>query len=246
MWQLMKRILILEDNENTSGSLEKAICETDRTVHIYKAADYEEACKIAFSRRIDVFLIDIILTTRYPGDISGVLFAQQVRKHEPYLFTPIIFITALADPKFHAYEEIHCYGYLEKPFSIEKAKELISQALKYEYADDKQEVLWFRKGGVLFAVRLQEIVYVEAKVRTLYIHTRNREVMEAPYLTIKKFLEMTAHGGFCQCSRNVVINRKYVKNIDTVNRYISMRYMDKRIEMGSAFRKQMAREHGYG
>ena len=114
----MKNILIVEDNRKTLNALAQAISKIEKNIVVYQAETYEEACAVAFSKRIDVFVIDIILTTEKPGDVSGIRFADLARKHDRYMFTPIIFITALADPQLYAYKELRSFGYLEKPFSM--------------------------------------------------------------------------------------------------------------------------------
>ena len=94
----MKYILILEDNRKAREALVKAVRGIGGNIGILEAETEEEARSYLFDYRIDVFILDIILTTQVPGDVSGIRFAEKVRKIESYLFTPIIFITALADP----------------------------------------------------------------------------------------------------------------------------------------------------
>lgn len=237
----MKNILILEDNGKTRKALEEAVSKISGEICIFPVTNYEDACKVAFSRRINVFLIDIILTTKYPGDTSGMKFAQQLRKYESYLFTPIIFITALEDPELYAYREIHSFGYLEKPFSLEHVTDLVKKALRYHDTEEKEKVVWLRKNGVLFAVQLHKVVYAEVRKRVLYIHMED-DLLELPNRTIRQFLEETQGHGFCQCSRHTIVNRQYIKNIDTVNRYVSLSVSDELIEIGPTFRRKFAEE----
>lgn len=237
----MKNILILEDNRRTLEALREAVGKISEDIRIFPVTNFEDACKVAFSRRVDVFLLDIILTTKYPGDTSGMKFAQQLRKHENYLFTPIIFITALEDPEFYACREIHSFGYLEKPFSLDQAMELVKKALRYHNRDEKEKLVWLRKNGILFAVQLRKVMYAEVKKHVLYIHMEN-DVLVLPNRTIKQFLEDVQEQGFCQCSRNTVVNRQYIKSIDIVNRFISLSASDELIEIGPTFRRKFAEE----
>lgn len=237
----MKNVLILEDNRKTLKALEDAVGKISGEICIFPVATYEDACRVAFSRRIDVFLIDIILTTQYPGDVSGMKFAQQLRKYENYLFTPIIFITALEDPELYAYKEIHSFGYLEKPFSLDRVIDLVKKALRYHDTEEKEKVVWLRKNGILFAVQLRKVMYVEVRKRVLYIHMED-DLLELPNKTIRQFLDEAQGYGFCQCSRNTIVNRQYIKNIDTVNRYISLSASNELIEIGPTFRRKFAEE----
>lgn len=63
-----------------------------------------------------MFVVDIVLDIAMPNDASGIKFARDMRNLQQYKFTPIIFLTSLHDPEIYAYRELHCYGYVEKPF----------------------------------------------------------------------------------------------------------------------------------
>lgn len=236
----MKNILILEDKEKTLTALEQAVREISGHICVHKATTYEHACKIAFLHQIDVFILDIILTTKVPGDISGILFAEQVRKHENYLFTPIIFITALSDPKLHAYRRIHSFGYLEKPFSMHEAVELVEAALKYSPPVNQNQVVYMRKDGILIAVKINDIQYVTTNNHILDIHLQN-EILKIPYMTIKQFLKSAGKGRFIQCSRNTVVNKYGIHSIDMTNKYIRLSN-GIQLEIGISFCKKISQE----
>lgn len=237
----MKNILIVEDNRKTLNALAQAISKIEKNIVVYQAETYEEACAVAFSKRIDVFVIDIILTTEKPGDVSGIRFADLARKHDRYMFTPIIFITALADPQLYAYKELRSFGYLEKPFSMKQAVELIEQALKYQSPKEENQVIYLRKEGILFAVHPQKVLYAEVRNHILILHMED-ETLEMPYITIKQLLKQVDQDIFLQCSRSTVVNRMHVKYIDIVNRYIGIDQDDIRIEIGPSYKKAVYQE----
>lgn len=237
----MKNILIVEDNRKTLNALEQAISKIEKNIVAYKAETYEEACAVAFSKRIDVFVIDIILTTEKPGDVSGIRFADLVRRHDRYMFTPIIFITALTDPQLYAYKELHSFGYLEKPFSMKRAVKLIEQALKYQTPQEESQIVYLRKEGILFAVPYQKLLYAEVKNHILILHMED-EVLEMPYITIKQLLKQVDQNIFLQCSRSTVVNKMHVKYIDIVNRYIGIDQDGIRIEIGPSYKKAVYQE----
>lgn len=135
----MKRILILEDNVKTLTSLEKMIREISPEIITFPAQTYEEACICAVKQQIDIFILDIILNTKQPGDTSGLAFAREMRNYKKYQLTPMIFITVLADPELYAYRELHSFGYLEKPFSMEEARKLVIKALENTVPVEKEK-----------------------------------------------------------------------------------------------------------
>ncbi len=235
-----KNILIVEDKEATLRMLEKLIKEDVGGVAVFLARDYESALREAFLRNIDVFLIDIVLDTAVT-DASGMRFAKRVREDENYLFTPIIFITGLEDPRLYAYKELHSFGYIEKPFAKENVVELVKDALRYQPRIREDENVYFPKDGILIAVKLSEIIYAEVQSHSLYIRLLNERI-EIPHMTIKKFAALTQRKGFIQCSRNTIINKRFIKNVDMVNRYISFRECGEQVGIGTVYKKKVYQE----
>lgn len=168
-------------------------------------------------------------------------FAREMRNYKKYQLTPMIFITVLADPELYAYRELHSFGYLEKPFSMEDARKLVMKALEYTIPIEKEKTIWLRKDGILFAVPLHKVICVETRNHILYIHMQE-ELLEIPYITIKEFMSEADGFGFCQCSRSTVVNKNYIKSVDTINRYISFRGTDKIVEVGPVYRKKFVKE----
>ena len=97
----MKEVLILEDKSETRKVLAGLVKEVRSDAVIYEAADEKTAYDIAMKRTIDLFLVDIILHPQQHDDVSGGEFAQNIRKVDKYLFTPILIITSMYDPKMY-------------------------------------------------------------------------------------------------------------------------------------------------
>ena len=132
----MKSVLIIEDNPLSMEMLAKIVNEIDPELQVYKAVNQNEAYALSMRITMDLFLIDIILDSTIPGDVSGMRFAGYIRGVERYKYTPMIFITALEDARLFAYSDMHCYYYLEKPYDAKKAFQVISEALKIPQAKD--------------------------------------------------------------------------------------------------------------
>ncbi len=126
-----KQILILEDNEVMLKNISCIVKEVVPDVNVYAIDDVDKAYKIALEHTVDIFMIDIILDTSKPGDVSGLNFVEHIRQIEKYMFTPVIIVTSLDNPKMYSYEKLHCYGYIEKPFEPENVKELLRQAVHF-------------------------------------------------------------------------------------------------------------------
>lgn len=235
----MRKILILEDNLAALEHLAGIISEVDMRSEVYSFVDIKNAYQCALERTIDLFLIDIILDTSHPGDVSGLKFAENIREVESYRFVPIIFITSLEDSRLYTYEKLHCYSFIEKPFDEEQVKQSVEQCLKFPENWKGRKTLFFRKEGIILAVEREDITYAECCEHIMRIYTRQGDVLKIPYLTLKKLLEEIDSPDFIQCSRNTIINRKYIQNVDIPNRMIHLKSNCGMVEIGVMFKKHM-------
>jgi len=235
----LKKILILEDNLAAMELLGNIVHELDDRNEVYTFTNVKDAYQCALEKKIDLFLIDIILDTDHPGDISGLTFVESIRHVGYYSFTPVIFITSLEDARFYTYENLHCYSFIEKPFDVEKVKQTIKQCLLFPGTQKDTKTIYFRKDGIILAVDREDIVYAESIAHIMHIHTAKGDVMHIPYITLKKLLEDVDCLEIVQCSRNTIINKKYVENVDIPNRVIQLKNGLGRVEIGVMYKKEM-------
>ncbi len=237
----MKTVLIVEDNVRSMEMLVKIIENLRTDVEIKTASSQEEAAILAMKFNIDLFMLDIILNASNPGDVSGMKFAEYIRTLQKYKYTPIIFITALEDPELHAYSDLHCYYYVEKPYDVEKVSSVISEALEFPAVHNKPQNVFFRKDGILYKKEISEILYIENSRagQTVYCSNGN---LKLPYKPNYKILEELASDKFIQCSRYHIINYDYIDKIDTVNRYILLKGVKTPIEIGNSFKKKFLKD----
>lgn len=235
---MRKKVLILEDNGNTRKAVSVLVESIEESIEVFAASDIGAAYAETIQTTIDVFIIDIILNPAKPGDVSGIVFAQKIRSMDKYAFTPIIFITSLQDLELYSYKNLHCFGYIEKPFDVRKVHELVKQAVQYETRRDDEKTIYFRRDGILYAYEIQKIIYAEVCHHILHIYAENQS-MEIPYKTCKDFLRDVDSKNFLQCSRSTVVNRKKILNIDFTNKLIQLKGCKKRIEIGVTFIKKM-------
>ena len=233
----MKTVLIVEDNINSRKMLVKIIEGIRNDVEIKTASSQEEASVLAMKNNIDLFMLDIILNTSNPGDVSGMRFAEYIRTFQKYKYTPIIFTTALEDPELHAYSDLHCYYYVEKPYDVGKVSAVISEALDFPGNDKVSQSVFFRKDGILYKKEISEIIYIENSRAGQTVYCTNGN-LKLPYKPNKKILEELGSDKFVQCSRYNIVNTDYIDKIDTVNRYIQLKNVKEFIEFGNTFKKK--------
>lgn len=240
-----RNILIVEDNKEHANAICKIVKELNKDIVTYCADNLDDAYKILSRQRIHLFLLDIILDSKNAGDVSGLRFAEQIRAHARYKYTPIIFITSLYDPKVYTYSQLHCYEYIEKPFSVPQVRDTILSALEMPLVQDDDRNVYFRKDGIIYSKKINEIVYIENSRRRISLHCVNEE-LEIPYKTCDEILRELDSESFVQCSRFAIVNKNFIEQIDYTNRYIKLKYCNEPVDigivMGKAFRKMMDNE----
>ena len=173
---------------------------------------------------------------------------KKIRTIPKYMFTPVIFITSLEDTTKYTYTDLNCLGYVEKPFSPESVKQLVKKALYFstDKEPEKEAVHCFRKDGILFPIKIRNILYIESINHVVNIHLKEGGSLTIPYVSCKQLLEDINAKCLVQCSRDTIVNKEYIQNIDLTNRYISLYDQKDKIEIGITFKKKILLEFGYG
>lgn len=234
----MKKILILEDNIKSATIIEKILYEISNKIQVFHVTCADKAYPIIVNNRIDIFIVDIILDTSKQGDTSGIKFVKNLRMYTQYKFTPVIFVTSLEDPAIYAFRELHCYGYIEKPFDIKQIQKLVVEALSYEASDIEDKTLYFRKDGILYPVNCKNIVYAESSNHKMCFYFENKTELTIGYKSCKQLLEEAEMKELLQCNKGTIINRRHIVNIDLTNGVVTLRG-NVRINIGNAYKKKL-------
>ena len=232
----MTEVLIVEDKKETRDLLSHMVHEIDPGASVFAVENEDEAYSIAMKRSIDVFLVDIILHPKKTGDQAGAVFARNIRNVQKYLFTPIIFITSLYDTKLTMFSTVQCYGFVEKPFDIEKTKKIIANAMRYHTTEMGERSYVFHAEGLVGAVLLNDIMYIESQKNNLHMHTTKDDIM-IPYKSCKKILEELDSDDFIKCNRGTIVNMRYIERIDSPGRYIYLKGCEDVLEIGTILKK---------
>lgn len=239
---MRKTVLIIEDDVNQLKMLKQLVLSVNGDAVIYTVNEEAKAYKIFMENTIDVFLVDIILDTKTPGDTAGVRLVKKIREIRKYMFTPVIFISSLEDPIMYCFKDLNCIDYIEKPFDPKRVKNILERAFCFSTVRNQEIFLSFRKDGILYPVELSRIVYMESISHVMHIHLRDGAVLEIPYKTCKQILEETDTEDLVQCNRNTLVNRKFVESLDLGNRYITFKDGLGEVEIGITFKKKVVRE----
>lgn len=237
----VKTVLVIEDNTRSADTIVKIINDLEMNTTVYIAANAEDAYVLAMKNCIDLFVVDIMLNSLNPGDVSGMIFANNMRANKKYEHTPIIFTTSLEDPKLYAYSDIHCYYYIEKPYDVGKVSKIIAEALSIPRTETDSHNVYFRKDGIIYKKDVSEIIYIENSRSGQTVNLVNGQ-LKLSYKPTKIILQELNNSCFIQCSRYVIVNKMYIDSVDIVNRYIKLKIADKQLEIGNTFKKSLMKE----
>lgn len=236
MKNINKKILIVEDSEYYMNLISDSLINLENTI-LYKATNTSEAYKIAMEKNIDVFIVDVVLDTKVLGDVSGIVFVDRMRTVPRYRFTPIIITSSLEDPKYHAYNYLHCFRYFEKTYNVLELAETVKEALEFNQNEEIEKIIYYKREGILFSLKTKNIIYIENHNRYI-IYFCNDGKYTAPYKSCKKIIEDLASANFIQCNKNTIVNRQYIDNIDGTNRFITLVENRGQLEIGPRIKKE--------
>lgn len=236
-YAVMKRnVLIIEDNRASAEALTELTQKCDAVGAVFCVGSSADAYKCAMEEEIDLFLVDIILDGGDAHDVSGITVVEKLRRMKRYEFTPVIFITSLVDEAMNAFHNLHCFDYIEKPFDFGMVEGVIGTALKAPLCDDRESgSFYYRKDGVLYALSIDRMVYIETGFRSVVIHTLD-EAVELPYASLKNLMRDLPRRHFIRCSRSVVVNRRFIEYADKANQLVKLRN-GKVVKIGGRMKK---------
>ena len=240
---MKKAVLIVEDNAEQLNMLKQLVLEVNGNTEVYTAQNAAGAYEILMDKTVDVFLVDIILDVNKPGDASGIKLVEKLRQIPKYFFAPVIFITSMEDQEMHAYRNLNCFGYIEKPYNPLQVREKVEKALYFTTERDKDITLPLKKDNILYPVKLNDIVYMESVGHVMQIHFLNGEILGIPYLTCKRILDgEDVSGRLLPCARGVLVNREYIYGIDMTNKYLMFKDNLGMVSIGGKYKKKLIEE----
>lgn len=236
----MIHILVLEDQQMSREALVNILKHISHEISVSEAAAYEEAEAFLNSDiTYDLFMLDINLDMKQPEDISGMAFAEEIRKRRGYEFTPVVIITSVASLEMSAYRDLHCYQYIVKPFFSQNVEDVVNKLLQ-QHKQPKPVFITVKKEGINYRINCDDIVYIKAIHRGVCLYLRYDHI-EVPYLTIRKLQEQLPEDEFLQCHRMFVVHIKNVNFLDLVNQMISMQGSREMIDIGVTYKTEVRR-----
>ncbi len=235
---MKRQILILEDLESSRKVIRKMVEECGNNLLVYDFAEPAGAFQCAMDNKIDLFLVDIVLKPQEPNDFSGIKFAENIRENSRYTGAEIVFITTLAGLEADLLRTIHCFDYIEKPISTQRVQKVVHDALdKLDRRPIENELVYLRKDRVTYPVLVKDIIYVESRRKTLYVHKID-ETFDVPNLSLKKFCEKIQSTEFIVPAKGFGVNVIHIEFVDAANRFVKMRGLDIMISIGERMKEE--------
>lgn len=239
-----RNVLIIDSDEEKTKMLTGLLRRVHNNLNIYAVSNGTEAYECMMRTTMDVFILDVVLGADQYGENSGLRLVEHIREITRYLFTPVVFVTAVKGSELYAYQRLHCMGYVKKPYNVRELEEIFSYVLRFRTKRNDERTLVFRNRSIIYPVKISEIVFVESIKHQMYIHLSDGNVFQIPYRTCKKFLEEADTDCLIQCSRNTLFNRKYMLGINVADCSVVMRNRLGRLQIGSTYKEIVLRRLG--
>ncbi|MBQ8038651.1 MAG: response regulator transcription factor [Lachnospiraceae bacterium] len=161
--------------------------------------------KIRGGETFDIVFMDI----DWKDETDGIQLSKMLYELAP--MTQIIYVTGFNE-RFSQqifFEKSNLCGYLVKPVKEELLHKLLQKAK--ENAEYIEEKLVIRQNGLIQAVPIQEICYLESKGHHVIIHTSEKSI--EVYGRLEHMKEKLPKN-FLQCHKSYVVNMNYIMFID--------------------------------
>lgn len=121
----MIKILIVDDNEDTTFSIKKMLEKIDKNYSVTRAHSADEGYELVKKDEYDIIIVDIMM----PGK-DGIIFSEQLKQDDKTKNIPIIFLTAKTDEQTKKDASYLGADFVAKPVNPMVLDVTIKKALK--------------------------------------------------------------------------------------------------------------------
>lgn len=228
----MKKVLLLEKDENELKRIETILADLDEKVIVFSRSSAKEAYRCAVEMYIDLFIVDVTLNADSVGMPPELVFVDKMRRSERYLATPILFITELKDTLLYTYEKLNCYKFIDKPVDEIGFKKVMEDSLRYLESIEQENMFYLQWNNVASRLNKNTVVYIQMIDDKMYIHTNDNKIRCAPYTSMKLMMKKLNSSDFMKCHRSTIVNLNYVKSVDIAKRTIQLKDGMEKISIG--------------
>lgn len=217
---ILYSIILVEDDSMQRNNLKKMLISTGELFKIYEADCENTALDIIKNNEINMFLIDISLK-----ESSGLDLAMKLRSIPKYEFRPIIFLTTHVEYITQAFKQTHCYDYILKPYDTEDVQAMLKKLIlndvnnlndKNGNSEGNREVVIMLKNGIYVGIKIDDILFIEAKGRNCEVNTDNG-TYNAINTSLIKMLPLINCEYIIQSHKAFAVNKNYICKIERLD-----------------------------
>lgn len=215
------KVFIIEDDFIHANRLEMYLDEMGYEL-AGTAESSNQALNLIAATKPDLLLVDIHLA----GELSGIQIVEYLNKKKAI---PVIFITSYRDKEtFETAKLTDPYAYIIKPYDKETLQAAIELAV-YKFSKLKannpqnnrlesnmdsfeKHTLFLKSKGRLIKIRLNDILYVEAKDKLCLINLA-KEVIEVR-MSLQRLVDKLNTHQFLRVHRSFIINKEEISQVD--------------------------------
>lgn len=223
----MLKVFICEDNYMQKESIENIIKNTiakeelDIEIALSTSMPNKILDYISINQEEGIYFLDIDLNS----DINGIQLAEQIRQYDPRGF--IVFVTTHAEMSYLTFiYKVEAMDYIIKDdyFNMEEriAQCILNANKKYTTKkNNTRKIFTIKVEDRIINIDFDDIIYFQTSEVThkLILHTESRQI---EFFARIKEVEKQLDNRFCRCHRSYIINKDYVKEIDTKKRIVYM------------------------
>lgn len=213
---MVKKILIVDDEEPARSRLSRLIKEINQSFEIELAKNGLEALDCIRSKNPDIVFLDI----QMPG-MTGLEVLSQIRDRN----FKIIFQTAYDEYALQAFEENAC-DYLLKPIEKDRLLVALEKAMKLQSFEDKLselegqfhkkgqflENICVKKGNKFLTINAENIVCFSSQDHYTFVYTQSDEyIIDLPLSHLEERLNPNS---FFRCHRSHIVNLERVESLN--------------------------------
>ena len=123
----------------------------------------------------------------------------------------------------------------------ERLTRLLEDAMAFSHPKEDNRNIYFKKDGIFFAKKMQDIVYIKSSAGKMFVKTTKDE-LEISYKSNSQIIKELDSEDFIRCSRSVIVNSSFIDSIDSTNRYVQLKNGYGTLEIGTIMKKNFLKE----
>ena len=179
--------------------------------------DFDDALIKIENSAYDMLIIDYELDKNNSSK-NCIELGERISNLEKYKNTPILIETSYPDYVLNAVNSLNCMYYLVKPFKEADVIRMLDKVFRRFVPDLK--LTFHNTIGIKALLSVSDIIYIKSEHHNIKVVTYNSSYLFVNYSLSQ--LEEDAKGSLLRCHKSYIINPKYIKYVDKINKYITL------------------------